>query len=396
MLRTVWAVVGVAALAAGCAGGTGGDVSPGAGGGACPPWTSPEEPGDVGQDRPDLDVFTVAAMDTESGQVVVLPADGPQTWVLDVCTNTWQRRADRPAGTGQMTPLPVYDVGADVVLAFDIHDPAGSPVWVYSVEQDTWTERPSGGGTGPLPSGEAELSPDKVISGFFFGGAAVDRQEGILYVHQRGELYSYDLAGDRWEVVRVEGERPPSDAPYALLAFDEGQRVLVLAVLGWEGDMPELPPAQTWLFDVAAGTWSQAPQAPPEIGVGWGQLGGEMTYDPASGRIVAIGDGRVAVFDAGTGEWSLAPTEDWGVEQWDASGLRWPRPVGPQSRSNAWLVADPLNGRVLVLGGSSWGENEADGVPEVPGLRGWWERGSEVVTYDVAANTWFEIVPPAG
>lgn len=385
MWRSVVVLVAVAALGAACTAGTDAGAPPDAAGEACPPGTSPDAAGDADQERPRLVLGTSAAIDDESAQVVVLPAEGLQTWVLDVCTNSWQRGADRPAQTGTTWQVAVDDPGTDVVLAFDVHDPATAPVWAYSVEDDTWTARPAGGGTGPLPAEEVEFGGE-MISGFFFGGVALDPDDSVVYVHQRGQLYALDLAADRWQRLAVEGEGPPTDAPYTLLAFDSRQRLLVLAVLGWE-DAATLPPAQTWLFDVDAGTWSRAAQGPPEIGVGWGQLGREMTYEPVSDRVVAIGDGRVAVLDVGAQEWTLASTDDWGVEEWDEAG-RWPRPRGPQSRTNASLVADPLNGRVLVLGGDYWDAGPGQTA------EGGWTSGSEVVAYDVAANSWVELVPP--
>lgn len=392
MWRTVWAVVGVAALAAGCAGGTGGtgdDAAPQAGAGECPAWTSPDEPGDAGQDRPALGLGTVAAMDTESGKVVVLPPDSPRTWVLDVCTNTWQRQADVPSAASGPGGVPVYDPVDDVVLMVQVTGPP-TAAWAYSVEQDTWTERPAGAGVEPR---DGDAGP----YGYTIGAAALDPQDRLLYVVRQGELFAYDIAAGRWRSVEVQGERPPVYAPFTLLAFDTRERVLVLAVLGWQHVDPVLPPAQTWLFDVDAGTWDRVAEGPPELGVGYFAWGGEMTYEPVSDRVVAISDGRVVVFDTGSREWAVAPTEDWGVEQWDHIGMPWRRPVGPQSRMNAWLVADPINGRVLVLGGDYWGpgerpERSGDGEP----LHGWWGAGTEVIAYDVTRNAWVEIVPPAG
>ncbi len=59
----------------------------------CRAGSAPDKPGPPDQPRPPLGtdmVYRPAAMDSQSGHMVVWDPDSRATWTFDVCTNTWQ------------------------------------------------------------------------------------------------------------------------------------------------------------------------------------------------------------------------------------------------------------------------------------------------------------------
>ena len=60
-----------------------------------------------------------AAFDRGAGKIVYLTAGGPrETWLFDVCTNTWQQMSPSGAVTGDLSGGLVYDVDSDRTIAF--------------------------------------------------------------------------------------------------------------------------------------------------------------------------------------------------------------------------------------------------------------------------------------
>ncbi len=103
---------------------------------ACPPGSTPDEPGPVDQARPFMPSQMV--FDRRAGKLVALSGlSGPdiyETWTFDVCTNTWTRMRPVPeiAGTGRGF---VYDVDSDLTIMVS----SSGDVWAYDLQADTWT-----------------------------------------------------------------------------------------------------------------------------------------------------------------------------------------------------------------------------------------------------------------
>lgn len=390
--RSGWlAVVGTIAVAvAGCGGGgpaqgpsqtgtpTKIPVRPVA---TCPTGTEPNTAGPASQDRPSL--YGVSpAVDGQSGVVVVVDTDAG-TWTFDVCTNTWAKPVTKGSPPSQFPRL-VYDAASDLTYAFGDGD-----ISTYDAESATWNVVDTA-----VPELAGAPASQRLLS---------DPTHRVVYLFtEAGELKSYDLANNRWTRVEQGTVRPPSLGGADVAVFDPSVGRIILKVhTNYSGPFPTDPPPtpapvypQTWAFDPATGAWVKLDAYTPEFNFGYGALGTEVAYDPASRKTVVFSDGRLATFDATTGEWTTAtPGKGWpDVERPDSPDIirhtdgpdeRIAIGVGPLSRLYHGVVHDPVNGRVLVLGGNVRTADDGDG----------WRDGTDVWAYDIDTNTWTLVVP---
>jgi hypothetical protein len=116
---------------------------------------------------------------------------------------------------------------------------------------------------------------------------------------------------------------------------------------------------------------------------------------------VATTSGEVAVFDSGTGTWSRSSPDDWGgILTYDTTMGTAPKvggqdflpdglPTGLIARFGHTLVYDPANERVAMVGGSA---RMVDTDMPTDFQIGWWLT-ADMWAYDVADNTWTQLVP---
>ena len=300
----------------------------------CPAGTNPDEPGPVDQARP-FGWFE-AAFDRRAGKLVALALADPtvladtddpdivlprETWTFDVCTNTWtqmQPNQEPPALNGL-----VYDVDSDRTIG--VHevldgepDPYVGNVWTYDLQTDTWTEK-----------GQA---PTETLSGY-------DPVSGLIFV---GDSWSYDVDSDVWTSMdRTNGRG-------GLCAYDAS----VDRIIDYEADES---PAELWLFDLRAGTWSKSRAETPVItNRNWSGPYTTIVYDEAAERTVVAADNGWGAYDATADRWETI----FDPEPGEGMG---PRP----------MLYDPVNERLIVRGGE----------PE-PGVSG------DLLAFDLATREW--------
>jgi len=331
----------------------------------CPPGAKPDSPGSALQLRPELDVPAGVAMDSQSGRVVAFDAGSATTWTFDVCTNTWQRMrpAQEPA-LGRRARL-VYDADADLTIAFPVD---GNALWTYSVEANKWTQLPA-----------SASSPDTFWT---LGDLVYDPSSGdvLLRDSKTTGLWSYAVETNTWTQVDQGGDVPAENPGqqggephfHSLLTYDAVVDRLVLTLLG-----DAMQRDGTWSFDPGAGAWTNQKSRPPALNTGYVESGGEAVFDAARGVTVAFSDGVLATYDAGADEWTTVKP-----------GPGWPRmdaaddmPTGPLARLGHWLVYDPVNERIVMLGG------------QARMLKGWRDL-DDVWAYDLSTNSWLRLVPP--
>jgi hypothetical protein len=236
---------------------------------ACPPGSTPDEPGPVDQARPPQDVFTAVAFDRRAGRLVVLAdaTDGVETWTFDVCTNTWARmHPDRePPSPGSL----VYDVDSDQTIG--IFRRVGN-VWAYDMEANTWTEK----GAAPSLVGHAAYDP---LSGLI---VASDTSEPI-------RVWSYDVEADAWTpIAQANGPDPGTG-----LVYDASvDRIIATG-------NPAL------LFDIRTGTWSRSGVETPNVMGAILTAPSTVAYDEAAKRTVVVGAARLAAYDATADRWEI-------------------------------------------------------------------------------------------
>jgi hypothetical protein len=330
---------------------------------ACPPGSTPDEPGPVAQARPPAGPMV---FDRDSGRIVLVgqPEDGgTETWTFDVCTNAWaQMHPNQEPGLGML----VYDVDSEVTIGYDLRR-----VWVYDLEADTWTEKGPFAPLEGLPSLGWFRFYDPV-SGLVVA-VADDRGSTIL----GPEMWSYEVETGTWTPI-PQASRPaigPHDEDFA---YDASLDRLVVYTSAEDGSTRF--EAKTWLFDLRSGTWSETDAVTPEfIFAGWGNYPA-IAYDEAAERTVMVGQGHSAAYDAAADRWetlsSWTSSEDWLTV---ACGTR------PECRQDLGMVYDPVNERLVVYGGTA-----------IPGAG--WESGTpvdDVLAFDTRTREWTVLLAPS-
>lgn len=317
----------------------------------CPAAATPNRPGPDAQPRPE---FETAAMDTESRKIVAVKNDG-RTWTFDVCTNTWRRAARLGLPTFMGTLQLVYASGRDRVLAY--HDGAFAQ---YSVERDRWT-------------GFGDVNRRVRRAGVY--ALAYDRpSRRVLVLGGAATVWSYSPAAKTWRRLH-EGNKalaPRQWLDYPLMTYDPTRRDLIAFSLGRNA---------TWTFGVETRRWTRHDSRPPELAVGWVASGGELVFDVAADRALAFSDGLLAAFNPDRGRWRRidvpygplygAPTEP------GALG------TGALARMHHRMVYDPVNRRVVVMGGE---------IRTTAADEDMWQEATDVLSYKHATHRWRKLV----
>lgn len=303
---------------------------------ACPPGSTPDEPGPANQARPPG--AGPMAFDRAAGKIVML-ASG-ETWTFDVCSNTWTLMQ---RGSGPDTGLAlVYDPGTDLVIGVDYPEhpypehPVVSPphAWTYSVADNTWTRK------GTAPEYVARLWYDASSARVAAWAAASDDAPGTIW--------TYDVASDEWaavgalEVLGGYGWNTPGD----LLAYDASLDRVVVTDPG--GD-------RTRLFDMHTGSVADVKAIGPWAGrCGWmslmfcydGVAGAAIAYEERTEQtVVRIGD-HLFAYDAAADRWETL-FEPGVPDMSDAVALA--NAAASALVRESWsMVSDPLNGRLIV------------------------------------------------
>jgi hypothetical protein len=141
----------------------------------------------------------------------------------------------------------------------------------------------------------------------------------------------------------------------------------VLTQLGW----------RTWSFDPLAHAWTKKQAVLSGVNTGFIDSGREVTFDAAGGRTVFFSDGILATYDAGADAWKVVRSGP----NWPPAGTIDGSSTGPLARLYHSLIYDPVNERVVMLGGLARTE------------KGWQDPG-DVWAYEMGTNSWIQLVPP--
>ncbi|MCE9626414.1 MAG: hypothetical protein K8R56_00675, partial [Candidatus Eisenbacteria bacterium] len=162
-----------------------------------------------------------------------------------------------------------------------------------------------------------------------FGGAeSAGNGDTVEY----SDLWSFDLGGSVW--TQLTPPSAPNVRAEAVGVFDTNRRRLIVHGGRLTNPSP-IARADTWIYDVAAGTWSQ-----PDVGTYGGVWGEFGVYDPVGDRMITFGPGM----NSGLHTLSFAPS----LGTWQTV-----TPTGTPPSAFAEAAAyDSLNHRILVLVGT--------------------------------------------
>jgi hypothetical protein len=275
-----------------------------------------------------------------------------ETWEWDGLH--WQQRqpvdseGDGRAPSARSSPTLVYDAAGQNVLLFGGARAANPADAEWQWDGVSWRDlTPSA--TTPVASDEAS-APNSA-------GVVFDGREAVL-VDRAGEVWSYD--GTRWhERCRAPAcSTPPGNRVCTSLVYD-ARRDRVVRFFGAD-DFPDTMThhGDVWEWDGAH--WADVtPLTPGPDGDPHPRCGAAAAFDPASGKSVLFGG------NAYDEDESLFYLDD----LWSWDGAAWARlaPVAgpdgnPPAREYAHLLADPVNERLLLLGGAFGWSGYATGV----------------------------------
>jgi hypothetical protein len=352
--------------------------------GDCPTGSAPDQPGDADQARPAASAwFQLAAMDPGGSQIVVgesgLVPEGAgmwsvqSLWTFDVCSNSWQERgaaglpaADSRPALGQL----VAHEAADLILGL----PVGlAPVWAHDPANDSWMKLSTTGGGG-------EAWPIAVYD--------PDGQRLLAFEAHNGTVKAYDLDDDAWSVLDSADSSTTSDArPNARmdqvdLAYDTAEQLLIL-VITRPGALEDA--AETWAFDPDSATWSRRADVPNTLELGY-PAGWAMAFEPGDGRTWLFAETAMLAYDAVADEWTVAQRDP----GWPTTTTLGDVEVDPVARLVDTMVVDPINNRLVVIGGLVRRSGDPVGGFEFENST---LPTDDVWAYDPATNGWTLLLP---
>lgn len=402
-MRKLWVLLGVATLLAGC--GSGSDEPPASESGQ--PSTSPSEttsalscpagsvdqPGDPTQPRPALqDWDLLAAADPTRPRIVVgetgfVPEGAgmptlQSTWAFDVCTNTWSELSDASLPPPDQRPALaqlVTDPRAGVVLGLPFW---WTPVWTFDPATDSWSA-PEGDRSGfeTWPDAVYDSAGDRLLAFDAWGLTGPGAKDS--------GVRAYDPESRAWtelELADPAQEKPKFTPEFDYdVAFDSAAGRLVLAVTTSGSDEP----AQTWVFDPVARSWSRGAEVPQALADGYPSEGWATTFDPATSRTWWFADTAMLGYSGIDDDWAVAARDAGWPDSMMLGGVE----ADPTARVVSTMVPDPANGRLVVIGGKVRRVDDPVG-----GFV--WEGDllatDDVWAYDPSANTWTMLLAPSG
>ena len=360
---------------------------------ACPADSAPDQPGDPTQPRPALpEPNLLAAMDPTQPRIVVgetgfVPEGAgmptlQSTWAFDVCTNAWTELSDaslpapdqRPA-LAQMVTDPVAEVVRGLLVWW-------TPIWTFDPATDSWSA-PDGERSGfeSLPNAVFDSERNRLLAFDPWGLTGTgEKDSGVR---------AYDTASGAWselELADPAQEKPTFTPEFTYdVAFDSAAGRLVLVVT----QPGTAVPARTWVFDATAGTWTRGADAPLPLEDGYPSEGWATAFDPATERTWWFADTAMLGYSATDDDWVVAERD----AGWPESMMLGDVEVDPTARIVKTMVLDPVNGRLMVIGGKV---RRAD--DPVGGFV--WEGDllatDDVWAYEPATNTWTMLLAPSG
>ncbi|MGI9528768.1 MAG: hypothetical protein ACR2NG_03585, partial [Acidimicrobiia bacterium] len=328
----------------------------------CQSGSNAEVPGPVDQPRPEP-IWTgnlKGAFDQHAGRVVYVDVTG-ETWLLDVCTNTWHQASPDgtpvpPAslydGAGQpsgMLGQLVYDTDSDLTVMLGY-----GRVSVYDADANHWTPRSID--PGPVRNGQGpygavyEPTSGLIITSF------VDPEDQEVW-----NLWGYDVDTNKWMMlgpVTIDRDTPCCTQVDLLGYSDDLNRLILVTYVGRT--------RATFLVDPRTGDATVIPNVTvPIVDLGWPN----HSYGQADGTVHVYDqtERHLCWFDADAGTWPCSSTG--------------PSQVGSGYYAFGAIVDDPINDRILLIHGIHGG---------------WWSDATDDVwAYDFASGQWTQIVAPS-
>ena len=251
----------------------------------------------------------------------------------------WEQMQTAPANYVNTV---VYDADSDLIVAFVSAHP--TEVWAYDLESNTWSKKQN-------PSDEIRAR-----------SALYDPVSGLVVTDRHDDsLATYDVDRDHWETI-------PIDLGFQILAQDTDPPFPGGVLFAYH---PGLDKILSWgdpmaIIDLRSGEVTIDYHRSPRLEYGFPPPQLLYAQDPESGRgiIHNLGGGSLHAYDPNQG-WDVI----YGADDFD---------TGPGARGYDAMVYDPINGRLVVIGGR---------------VGGYWGSIDDVWALDIETGEWTELVP---
>ncbi len=169
--------------------------------------------------------------------------------------------------------------------------------WIYDATDNTWSELVA---PGPLARSQHAMAYDsKRGEVLVFGGYV-----GSSFTYSDTWLFNVDR--QTWR--RIRPEVAPTGRAGSVLTYDESSDLYVMFAGAEEPPAPELPLAETWVFDPETRNWSDVTNSGAPVLVSEGHptlFELALVYDSLAARSVLLVAGEATwVFDAGARQWA--------------------------------------------------------------------------------------------
>lgn len=277
-------------------------------------------------------------------------------WTYSYTENSWFKLQLSPSPSARSNHAMVYCNKTNEIILYGGQGPGSqnpTDTWSFSCETQTWSQVVTA--TSPGVHHSLALAYDSRANAvILFGGFGEDGME-------QDDTWKFDCSTREWTEVTT------TSAPLAryghVMVYDESIGKVVMTA---GNTMSQGHQHDTWVFDTAAGNWTQLTPIGTPDRLKWPS----MVYDPLNQKCILFG-GQIG---------------DYGVNRtWIYDGLTntWTRfypVVAPYSRINTGLAFDSINNLVILFGGAT---------AEI-------ETFDDTWTYSYADNLWTEMGVDSG
>lgn len=233
---------------------------------------------EVGEEPPAAGGNTVA-FDDNSGQVVLYAlvrtdwSNVTELWSYDIAQDRWSEISGSEIPSGLFVPSLVFDSESDVALLIGPSSGSVLETWAYDVAEDRWADmKPE---TAPPTRDFFAVTYDAVSDRVLLFGGFAGGEEAI------GDTWAYDYNSNKWTDMTTSSS--PSPRGYTAMAHDPNTDKTYLF-----GGQPYPDSVNdTWAFEFGTSSWTELfpTSAPPPRGTHG------MAYNPVDHSMVMFGGG---------------------------------------------------------------------------------------------------------
>jgi N-acetylneuraminic acid mutarotase len=271
---------------------------------------------------------TLAPLTTTTVEITTTTTtEVPGTWTQPVAQNSAEDMPDARMGS-TLTYEPV--TGRLLLFGGWGGTEFFDTVWSYDLATNTWASLDTGGNPPAARALHSVVYLPDTGRLLMFGG-----YNGSVYL---GDTWAYDIVADSWTNLGPSGSVPEARDGHSLVYDSSNKKVYLFG--GWNGAREF---NDTWVYDPAANTWTELR---PAGAVPAARDSQAMVFEPKTGKVFLFGGwsqttdfGDTWIYDPAANTWTDA----------DPAG------EGPSSRALSQMACEASTGNVILFGGGTSG-----------------------------------------